>query len=493
MSKLRSLSSFLFIFILFSISFIVGCGSGNQVNPPAKAGFTNASLKGAYAFSISGTDAGGFFSFLGSIQADGNGTITAGTVDLNSRTLASPVNTSATGTYNVLSDGRTTVNLNTPAGSFSMDIDLLSTSNGVLIRFDNNGTASGSINLQNATAFSDAALAGSFAFSLAGVDGGGNPDLTAGSFTFNSSGTITAGIQDLNDNGAVTANAAISGSVANPTNGRGTITLNTNQGVLDFAFYVIDANHISILSTNSSPAFSGDAFRQPATITLASAFPAGSSAFTLAGTSNNSPLVAGGILTTNGNGTVSAGTEDVNTAGTLNQNVAVSGSYTIASTGRGTLTLNSNQNFAIYPTMTGGTLMLDLGAIDTGSAFAQTGGPFSNGTLNGSFGLNFTGDNLNEAAELDGIAQFSANGNGSLNGALDLNNAGSLSTSAALSGNYSIAANGRGTGSFSFPGETNLGLSNLNVIYYVISSSRALFIEADGIQPSAGVIVQQQQ
>ena len=57
--------------------FTVACGGSGSVPipPPPTGGFSNTSLKGLYAFSMSGTDAatGEFFARVGSFSADGNG------------------------------------------------------------------------------------------------------------------------------------------------------------------------------------------------------------------------------------------------------------------------------------------------------------------------------------------------------------------------------------------------------------------------------------
>lgn len=478
-----SLSSLLALFLIV----LIGCGAGTNITIPAKEGFTNSNLNGAYSFTATGTNAGGFFSFAGSFQANGSGTITGGNIDINSPgTLASPVNTTVTGTYTVNQDGRTVANLVTPVGNFTLEFVLLSNSNGLAIRFDNNASASGNVDLQNSGAFSTAALAGSWAFNVAGIDLSGFPEATAGAFTFNSGGTVTTGVQDVNDNGGVTTSIAITaGSVGSPANGRGTLTINTTSGTFDFAFYVVDANHIKLVSTDTFPVFAGDAFRQPASLTLSSAFPAGNAAFTLAGASAGVPIVAGGILTADGNGSITSGTEDIN-LNNITNNANVSGPYTLAATGRGTLSLSgTGQSFAIYPTMTGGLQMLDLGATASGAAFQQQGAPFSNSTINGTYGLNFTGVNLNLGTEVDAIAQFTANGNGSLSGAFDFNNEGVLNFSLTLNGSYTISSNGRGTGTL------NSSLGQFGVIYYIVSSSRVLLIESDGLQPSVGVFATQ--
>ena len=80
---------------------------------------------------------------------------------------------------------------------------------------------------------------------------------------------------------------------------------------------------------------------------------------------------------------------------------------------------------------------------------------------------------VSSSGELDSLAQFTANGSGTLNGAIDVNNAGALSLGFALNGSYTLAANGRGTTQL----HSTFGTQNL--ITYGVSGSRVLFIEAD--------------
>src|SRR5713101_8360219 len=95
--------------------FSAACGgSGPVVTPPPPVGnFSNASLKGQYAFSMSGSESvsGAFFARVGSFIADGNGNITGGVEDVNipgSGTQTIPYTAS---TYSIQADGRGTVNL----------------------------------------------------------------------------------------------------------------------------------------------------------------------------------------------------------------------------------------------------------------------------------------------------------------------------------------------------------------------------------------------
>src|SRR5262249_20571518 len=112
---------------------------------------------------------------------------------------------------------------------------------------------------------------------------------------------------------------------------------------------------------------------------------------------------------------------------------------------------------------------------------------FSNASLNGGFGLNFSGANFSGlGAEVDAIGQFTTSGTGTLSGALDLNSGGALGANLALNGTYSVAANGGGTGTLT----SSAGTQDIGV--YMVNSSRALFIQSDAIQVATGLFVKQQ-
>jgi hypothetical protein len=495
----------LLLVVLSSLSLLLmaGCGGGIQTANPVPAGFTNASLNGTYAFAISGQNGNGFFTVAGSFQANGSGTITSGVEDINSPgTIGSVPNVAITGTYAVRSDGRTAATITTstnPAISFGLDFVLLNSQKGLVIRFDNNGTASGSLDQQSSAAFNLASLAGTFAFSVAGVDSTvtQNSEASGGLLTVDASGNITSGTLDDNNAGALTLNAAIppvAGGVSSPASGtgRGTVTFTSPvSGSLHFAYYVVDANHLKLIQVDSAPILAGDAFRQSSTTV------SGSFAFTLAGAtaSGHGVFVAGGILNTDGAGHIlNSSVTDLDDGGAITPagGSSVTGTYSVTS-GRGTMQLTGPEalNLVFYPS-TAGLLLLDVDTtiVATGTAQAQSGAPFSNSSINNGFGLNFTGvvnvGTLNPT-EIDSIAQFTANGSGSLSGAMDINNFGALFNSLALNGNYAVSANGRGTATL----RTSSG--NFNIIFYMVSSSRVLFIELDENfgQISAGVFATQ--
>jgi hypothetical protein len=462
---------------LFSLSNIFGGGGGGGSSGGT---FSNSNLSGSYAFSFSGVNQNGFFAVAGSFQANGSGMITGGTIDINSGTGIF-TDQAVTGTYAVSKNGQGTATLTASAGTFDIAFVIVSTQNALVIRFDTTSTGSGTIALQSSSAFSLNALAGTFAFNLAGADapGIGKAEASAGLFIVNSSGNLTGGIQDTDDNGVVSANVALAPvnlAMSIPTNGRGTLAIGTRN----FAYYVVDANHLKLIETDLAPALAGDAFRQSGTPI------SGSFAFTVAGANTGGTFVAGGIINTDGAGHVlNTSAQDVNNDGVIAENSALSGTYSVAGNGRGTMNLNGGTiNFAIYPS-TGGILLLEIDSsiVASGTAFQQSG-TFSNTSADGNYGMSFTGVVVG-SNEINSVAEFAADGAGNITGTVDFNNGGVLSSNLSLTGKYSISASGRGTANFT----SSLGTQN--VIFYVVNGTQVLFIDVDTGLAALGQVIHQ--
>ena len=481
------------LFVVVLALILAGCG-GSPNRPTPQGTFTDASINGTYAISFSGGDVAGFFAAAGSIQLDGAGAITAGTLDVNQldvNGLPQSVNsTSVTGTYIVRPDGRGVATLNSPAGNFDLVFVIISAQHALVTVFQGTAVGSGSMDLQNASAFSTAALAGSFAFSLSGTDFSGNPLATVGSVTTDATGAVTSGVEDIADNGVISQNLAITGgSLAVASNGRAILNIFTASGTATFAAYIVNANRLKLvrIDTASGDQLAGDAFSQPATLTNASL--SGSFAYTVAGanTTTFGPSTIGGVFSADGAGGITGGTEDFNDVGTVatDDPILATSSYSISGV-RGTLTIQSGQatvNFAIYPTTNGAQLLeLDSGFVLSGGAFQQTG-TFSDASISGTYGQNFTAA---ANAEIDSVASLQSDGAGHFSGIIDINNGGSLSTGTTLTGNYSLGPDGRGPYNIS----TALGPQNMAV--YAVDSSRALFMEVDNGAVAVGEIQQQQ-
>ena len=355
----------------------------------------------------------------------------------------------------------------------------------LVTRFDSRATGSGTIDQQTTSAFSNAALAGPFAFTLSGIDTGGVPLAVGGVFTSDASGNLTSGLDDSNDNGLVTTNDPMTGSIPMTSTGRGTATLNTSRGALSFAYYAVDANHLKIVGTNIFPALGGEAFRQTGPFNNASV--SGPFAFTVAGADllSLNPFVAGGVITSDGAGNVTSGIEDFNDAGSITTSVPLTGTYAMAANGRGTMTLNTAAgifSLVIYPS-SGGVLVLEIdnSFLTSGVALQQQTTPFTAASFQGNYGMNFDAA-ASSGSELDSIAEFTADGVSKLNGIIDINNSGGITFGQSMTGTFVANANGRNAMSLQTP------LGTQNMIVYLANGNRALFIEVDGDLVAAGDI-----
>ena len=480
--------------IVCSLVVLAGCGgsSYNGSTPPPTGSFSNSDLNGTYVFSAVGSNSSGvFFALVGTLAANGSGGITGGTLDLNDPTLGVfPGLVISSGTYKVTTDGRGTAALNTSQGSIGLAFVLSSSSHGLVTRYDTNGTGSGTLDLQSTVTQSQ--IAGSYAFNFTGISSlntttGAQPTLaTVGAFTLDASGNMTSGVEDFNNNGSSIGltSLALSGSVSLATV-PGVATITTSAGTLNFDVYPVDATHLKLVEVDAAPIMVGDAFTQTSSI------PTGANVFSLAGfdTVAQGPFTAAGIMVTDGNGNVTAGSEDINDAFVASTVPNFTGSYSAASGGRSVLTLagfNNGANgilctscqFAAYPSSGGLQLLeIDSAGSTNGIAYRQT--PTALASAQG-YGLNLTGVNAGNgtgAFEEDDIAEFT-NTSGSFAGLIDYNDQGSLNPDQRFSATYAADAtiNGRGT----------IASSSFNLVSYSVDSSTTVFVEVDTTQLGLG-------
>ncbi len=482
-----------------SILLISGCGGNSSSTPPPnQSGFSTSSLNGTYVISISGTDGNTTtgeavpFAMVGTIVANGSGGITGGTVDINDPgntgvNIGQAVTASGSG-YQINTDGRGTATVVTSVATFDFDFVLTSTSNGLISRFDDQGTdigtGSGTIDLQSAAT----TLTGSYAFSLSGVDLNGNPMGTVGAFTIGSSG-IT-GTQDFNEDGTSGAGLtglALTGQASLGTSGTsGTALLTTSFASLGLDIFVIDSAHLKFIETDTGgPFLSGDAYTQVTSLS------AGQLVFALSGADGSgNPVVTGGYATTDANGNLTNGFEDYNDAGAviLAKPFSTSSAACVTATGRCQLTLNGFSNgtsqtfiFAVYPSSGGGlALEVDSFGLLQGASYSQTATSF---TTSGGYGYNLTGEN--SAGEVDQIAQFDVSTTASpatnITGTLDENTLGTDLVSVGLNATYTPDGTGDGRGSITAPTSGTFGteIGELTLEYYVVNSSTVVFIDVD--------------
>ncbi len=483
MSVRNAFASFL---ALSTLALLVGCGSSSPrpVAPPSGA-FSASSLKGTYVFSSTGLDSTGglFLGIAGTVVANGNGGITGGSIDIVGPDVAqtAPVAQPITGgSYSVSADGRGQIRL----ALVTLDFVLTSSSHGLITEFDGNGSGSGAIDLQSTVTL--AQLAGSYAFSLGGVDISGQfPIATAGSFALDSSGDVTGGVQDFNENGTpILAEAILPGTATLGTGtGPGSITLTTGTTTLTFDYYPIDTTHLKLIETDYLQFLAGDAFSQ-----TSASIPIGPMVFTVAGVGSTGSIAAGGLMTSvDGAGTFSGGLEDLNSNGDVLPQLSFSGTPAAAASVGGRIIVNLSgfspgTQYAIYPS-SGGVLMLETDslALTSGAAFAQTSQAFA---ASQGYGLNLSAFNTAGGFEEDDIAEFALNSSG-FSGIVDINDEGGTSFDQSFSSSVYNPPDGTGRGSAA---TIEHGNTFISYTFYVVNSSTVLFLETDSTQVGAGTI-----
>jgi hypothetical protein len=201
---------------LASTSGILGMGRAElQSGSPA--------LSGSYAFGSKGdTTSLGGVNMAGRFTASG-GTITAGTRD-SVQDGANATNVSFTGTYTQAVSGRAVLSLSTAANN-SLVVWMVNPARGLFLVNDANTVQDGSLDLQQASTFSNSTMNGQFALIMDGFDNGiakdrvgtlqwdGNGKLTLNEFT-NAGGSINFPLI-LSGNYAVSGNGRAGGSISN--------------------------------------------------------------------------------------------------------------------------------------------------------------------------------------------------------------------------------------------------------------------------------------
>lgn len=86
--------------LVFGVATIALSGCGSSLTPagaPPGGAFSNRNLNGTYIVSFSGTDIGNsnptFFAVLGTLTANGSGSITGGTIDIDDPALGAALQT----------------------------------------------------------------------------------------------------------------------------------------------------------------------------------------------------------------------------------------------------------------------------------------------------------------------------------------------------------------------------------------------------------------
>ena len=367
--------SVLLALVFLAFAFLTGCSSGNS---KSATGTT-------YVFYLNGLEAtnGGpnFYTVAGAVTLDSSGNVTGGEEDYNDGfglTDAPTPIAASSGALTVDATGQGTLTLTVgdtnlgASGVETLGVQFVNANHALITQFDGSATSSGSLDLQSATS-----SPGNFAFTLSGVDTSYFPIAIGGIVTVGS-GAIN-GVVDVNDDGAITTDFTLSTGTVSDTDafGRGTIT--GTEIATTLGYYVVGPEAVRLIVDDPTAAAVGSAYGQgTATFSAASI---GSSVFGIQGNTWGELYGAAGSFTTDGVSAIVSGVaDDDENSGSIFSGVAIDGSYTMGSTGYGSVTITAGELqsvsalgvYATDPTLNlldpnnttggGGALIVDLDA-----------------------------------------------------------------------------------------------------------------------------------
>jgi hypothetical protein len=223
----------------------------------------------------------------------------------------------------------------------------------------------------------------------------------------------------------------------------------------------------------------------------------GAYAFFFHGFDTQGVVTMDGAIVTNGSGTVSGGSEDINRVSGTTLAAVVTGTYAIGTDGRGTMTLtatngvgqkltsvyqlvlDSDGNARFFENDASNTTPPPLPTFGEGIMKRQVGSNFAGANFSGNYAFGLTGQDLTTApASLVGVIH--ADGGTTITpGTLDFNDAGLYSPGLPASGNFSVSSTvGRLVTSLIFQIPSSAQVT-LNFACYFVSSTDLFVIEID--------------
>ena len=389
-----------------SISAVLQSDTAEFATAAVSLTYSNSSLQKSYAFSLRGSDPSGLLLRAGSVTADGNGNITAGIEDINNGiNLVEPA-VSFTGTYSIGPDGRGSVtfkdgfNGNPGAGTAStFSVVIVSAQQVQMEESDTFAAASGEADLQDTTSFHTASFHGEYTFDFSGVDAATKPISSVGEFLADGvgGGAAEPAQEDVNDNGTLTSSTPAFSFQSVGANGRGLATLNGAS----YSFYMISAARVQFIALGSpaSSVTSGVATLQTSTSFAATSL-GGNSLLITSGNSTAGPISTVASFFSQANPNQTTGTFASGGSGVLTQNNSgnvstenFSGTYAVASNGRGTATLSTGQAYVFYliGVNQGVIQETDNSSVSDGTLIGAEQASFSTSSLAGGYAVQLTG------------------------------------------------------------------------------------------------------
>jgi len=498
---------------IFLMLLAVGCGGGGGGNnggpPPPPPKFTNASLNGQYAFSMSGTELcgtpaqGSFFARAGTFTADGNGHITNGLEDLNLCT-GMDIQQFTGGKYSIGEDGRGSLSLINSTGTTDYSISLVSSTQGTVIETDATVTANGTFQRQNPATFSNNAIFHGYVFDFKGIDVSGTaPNFTVaadsiiGRFDADGAGGIFNGLFDENIAGlGLAGQQSFSSTYQLDTNGDGTAFGRGTANIAgrNFAFYVVDATRIKFIGADVPSALVGEAFAQQ-NILFNNGSVHGDYAFLIDGLNSGSPIATAGRFTADGAGNITDVFADENNNGgiTLLPQGTVTGTYAVDGNGLGggtlTWTDTTAGTFSFIFYLISPTQAVfqenDSNVVSDGIFTAQTTSPITAASMAGDYAFVWSGVN-SSSEEIDFAGQLTLNSSANFSGLLDSNRFSTTTSTqvfdAVINGNLALGGNGLGANTLNVTEVSPADTFHLTA--YIVDPNRIFVVAADTSNPN---------
>jgi hypothetical protein len=335
----------------------------------------------------------------------------------------------------------------------------------------------------NPGATNNGRLNGNYAFSVRGFDPNGL-FVAAGSFVADGQGNISSGITDINNTTTSLLSQTFTGGYFIGQDGLGTVTFNmTAGGSRTFALSMMASGNANIIefddSTGGGTRNSGVLLKQSPP--FSTALISGNYAFGFLGidSSRNRFGEAGDFqaAVVNGQGTIAGGLLDSDSVSGPSGSITVTGgAYSVASSGRGTITITTAQGTATYALYVVNSTQLLVVGIDP---FAPGGNPLVSGTVLQQSTFSLAGLTVFEVTGLSGstaesqVGQFNA-ATGSFSLTSDQNSGGTLTTLQGT-GTYTVDTT---SGRVAFtPGGS--GFQNSLPVLYLITTNQAFILGTD--------------
>lgn len=465
---------------------ILTVSCGNSATKSATPAFSNTNLQGNYTYRIGGISFGAnsgtqSYSEAGTFVADGHGKITAGTDDfVENSTLSS---SQFTGTYTVANDGTGMITVALSRGTVQFAISVVSNSSLYLIEYDSFASGDGIALQQDPTAIS-ATPSGTFVFhlhsslptsaALGAVSSVGQMTIQNGSISGN---------EDIVRDG-IPGSYTITGMVSSPdATGRGTASLTDSLGVQsEYIYYIVSSATFKMLETDPGPLGGGRADAQTNSSSFSNASLSNGFAFRGRGDTiaNAFGANAAGAFVTDGNGNIVSGTYDSVIDGVPASDIALTGTYDVASNGRASISLkpqgmNPISLIAWLVSPTEAFFLVNSPDLaEDGRMDQQQTGSFSARSLNGQYAFYMFGSETQGSPWLTRVGAISFDGNSTVTfNDYYVNHAGSTAQHGLIAGNYVVSANGRVTAFC-------VGAVNTQVLYLISDHSATIMLGTSG-------------